>query len=111
MFIVEINYIVYTYYVKELKVISNVKRRLNDVIERKLKRVDIVLTFELGLTLTDYGDCIDYIEDEESSISLIFSSLVSEFGCVYVKCDVSSISMTWLVVSYRICLISRSVEL
>ena len=94
MFVVEIDYVICTYYVEKLEVVSNVKRRLDDVIERKLERVDIVLVFELGLTLIDYGDCIDYIKDKESSISLIFSSLVSEFDCVYVKCDVLNISIT-----------------
>ena len=108
MFVVEINCVVCTYCIKESGIVSDVKRRLDDVIERKLERVDIVLIFELGLTLTDYEDCIDCTEDEESSISSIFSSLVNEFDCVYVKCDVSSISMTWSVISYRICSISRS---
>ena len=53
LFVVEIDCIVYTYYVEESEVISDVRRRLDDVIERKLKRVDIVLVSELGLTLTD----------------------------------------------------------
>ena len=94
MFVVEIDYVVYTYYVKELRVTSNVKRQLDNVVEYKLKRVDIILTSELDLTLTDYEDYIDCTEDEESNISLIFFFLMNEFDYVYIKCNVSNISIT-----------------
>ena len=94
LFIVKINYVVCTYYIKELEITSDVKRRLDDVVKRELERVDIVLVFKLDLTLIDYRDYIDYTKDKESSISLIFFFLINEFDYVYVKCNVLSISIT-----------------
>ena len=94
LFIVKINYVIYTYYTRELEVTSNVKRRLDDVVKRKLERVNIILVFELDLTLIDCKDYTNYIKDKESSISLIFFFLVNEFDYVYVKYNVSSIFIT-----------------
>jgi hypothetical protein len=97
---VEIDCIVYTFYVEGADVVSNIKRWLEGVV----------------LTLLVCVDYVDYIEDEETTISSLFSSslltstLVSEINYIYIKSDVSSISIILSVVLYRIYVISRSAK-
>ena len=81
-------------------VVCNVRRELENVV----------------LTLLVYIDCTDCTGDEETTISSLFSSSsltstsVNGIDYVYVKSNVSSIFTILSTISYRIYLISKSIE-
>ena len=103
MFIIEINYIVYISYVKETDVVFNVVYN----VEKELKNVVLTL-----LTCIDYTD---YIKDEETTISSLFSSLLTstltnKFDYIYVKSNILNTFIILSVISYRIYVISISIK-